>query len=175
MPVTLSVIKADVGGYVGHSSTHPALMEKAQEMLDEAKSRGLLVDFHVTHVGDDLELIMTHGEGEGSEEVHKLAWNVFMAATEVAHNLKLYGAGQDLLSDSFAGTIRGMGPGVAEMEIEERRSEPVIIFMADKTSSGAWNLPLYRIFADPFNSAGLVIAESMHQGFTFEIVDVRGS
>jgi fructose 1,6-bisphosphate aldolase/phosphatase len=175
MPVTLSVIKADVGGYVGHSSTHPALMEKAQEMLNEAKSRGLLVDFHVTHVGDDLELIMTHGEGEGSEEVHKLAWNVFMAATEVARTLKLYGAGQDLLSDSFAGTMRGMGPGVAEMVIEERPSEPVIIFMADKTSAGAWNLPLYKIFADPFNSAGLVIAESMHQGFTFEIADVRES
>jgi fructose 1,6-bisphosphate aldolase/phosphatase len=66
-----------------------------------------------------------------------------------------------------------MGPGVAEMSFEERPSEPIIIFMADKTSSGAWNLPLYKIFADPFNTIGLVIAENMHSGFSFEIHDVK--
>jgi len=44
--------------------------------------------------------------------------------------------------------------------------------MADKTSPGAWNLPLYRIFADPFNTAGLVIDPTMHEGFRFEVVDV---
>jgi fructose 1,6-bisphosphate aldolase/phosphatase len=68
-----------------------------------------------------------------------------------------------------------MGPGVAEMTFEERPSEPVIIFMADKTSSGAWNLPLYKIFADPFNTIGLVIAGNMHKGFSFEIHDVKES
>jgi fructose 1,6-bisphosphate aldolase/phosphatase len=68
-----------------------------------------------------------------------------------------------------------MGPGVAEMEIEERKSEPIVIFMADKTSSGAWNYPLFKIFADPFNTIGLVIAPPMHQGFTFEVHDVKAS
>jgi len=68
-----------------------------------------------------------------------------------------------------------MGPGLAEMEIEERPSEPVIIFMADKTSSGAWNLPLYKMFADPFNTIGLVIAANMHSGFAFEVHDVKES
>ena len=173
MPITLSVIKADIGGYVGHSSMHPVLIEKAQEMLDKARSQGTLVDFHVTRVGDDLELIMTHEFGENNEGIHKLAWDVFVAGTEEARKLKLYGAGQDLLSDSFAGNVRGMGPGLAEMEIEERPSEPVIVFMADKTSAGAWNLPMYKMFADPFNTAGLVIATSMHRGFAFEIQDVR--
>jgi len=66
-----------------------------------------------------------------------------------------------------------MGPGVAEMEFVERKSEPVIIFMADKTSAGAWNLPLYKIFGDPFNTAGLVIDPSMVEGFCFNILDVR--
>jgi len=42
-----------------------------------------------------------------------------------------------------------MGPGVAEMEIEEREAESVVIFMADKTSAGSWNMPLYKMFADP--------------------------
>jgi fructose 1,6-bisphosphate aldolase/phosphatase len=55
-----------------------------------------------------------------------------------------------------------MGPGVAEMEFEERASEPICIFMADKTEPGAWNLPLYKIFADPFNTIGLVIDPKMH-------------
>jgi len=62
---------------------------------------------------------------------------------------------------------------VAEMEIEERGAETVLIFMADKTSAGAWNMPLYKMFADPFNTIGLVIAQNMHGGFSFEIHDVK--
>jgi fructose 1,6-bisphosphate aldolase/phosphatase len=170
--ITISVIKADVGGYVGHSSIHPDLMKTAEERLSSAFEKGILVDYHVTRCGDDLELIMTHKHGVENERIHKLAWDTFVACTEVAKGLKLYGAGQDLLQDTFTGTVKGMGPGVAEMEFEERKSEPVIIFMADKTSPGAWNLPLYKIFADPFNTAGLVIDPAMHEGFVFEVVDV---
>jgi fructose 1,6-bisphosphate aldolase/phosphatase len=59
------------------------------------------------------------------------------------------------------------------MEFTERPSEPVLIFMADKTSAGAWNMPLYKMFADPFNTIGLVIAANMHNGFTFEVHDVK--
>jgi fructose 1,6-bisphosphate aldolase/phosphatase len=66
-----------------------------------------------------------------------------------------------------------MGPGVAEMQFTEREAETIIIFMADKTASGAWNLPLYKIFADPFNTIGLVIASNMHGGFIFEVHDVK--
>ena len=171
--VTLSVIKADIGGWIGHSRIHPALVERARDVLSEAKDKGLLVDFHVTAAGDDLELIMTHYRGEDNSDIHQLAWQAFEAATQVARELKLYGAGQDLISDAFAGNIRGMGPGVAEMTFVERKSEPVIVFMADKTSAGAWNLPLYRMFADPFNTAGLVISPTMHQGFRFEVHDVK--
>ena len=171
--ITMSVIKADIGGWVGHSRIHPALMEKAREVLGEARDSGLLVDFHVTAAGDDLQLIMTHRQGDDSPDVHQLAWKAFEEATKVAKDLKLYGAGQDLLSDAFSGNVRGMGPGVAEMTFEERKSEPIIVFMADKTSAGAWNLPLYRMFADPFNTAGLVISPSMHQGFRFEVQDMK--
>ena len=173
MKITLSVIKADVGGYVGHSESHPDIIAKAKESMATAKKEGLLVDYHVTKCGDDLQLIMTHQQGEESEKIHKLAWDTFVTGTEEAKKLKLYGAGQDLLSDAFAGNVKGMGPGVAEMEIEERKSEPVVIFMADKTSAGAWNMPLYKMFADPFNTIGLVIASNMHRGFTFEVHDVK--
>ncbi|MDI3534882.1 MAG: fructose 1,6-bisphosphate aldolase/phosphatase [Thermosediminibacterales bacterium] len=169
--ITLTVIKADVGGFVGHSEVHPALLEKAQDYLEQ-NSNGLLIDFYVTHVGDDINLIMTHEKGVDSPDIHSLAWDAFKAATEVAKQLKLYGAGQDLLHDAFSGNIKGMGPGFTEIEFEERPSEPVIVFMADKTEPGAWNYPLYKMFADPFNTIGLVIDPKMHSGFKFEVHDL---
>lgn len=173
MSITLSVIKADVGGYVGHSESHPDVLAKAGECMTKAKEDGLVVDYHVTKCGDDLQLIMTHHHGEENEKIHKLAWDTFVDCTRVAKSLKLHGAGQDLLSDAFTGTIKGMGPGLAEMEFDERAAETIIIFMADKTSAGAWNMPLYKIFADPFNTIGLVIASNMHSGFAFEVHDVK--
>jgi len=174
LEVTLSVIKADIGGYVGHSESHPDVIAEGQACMLKAKKNGALIDFHVTKCGDDLELIMTHTLGIDNKKIHKLAWDTFVNCTNVAKKLKLHGAGQDMLSDSFSGNVKGMGPGVAEMEINERGAESVIIFMADKTSSGAWNMPLYKMFADPFNTIGLVIAENMHKGFAFEVHDVKG-
>jgi len=173
--LTLSVIKADVGGYVGHSRMHPDLIEEANECLATAKLQHQVIDFRVTSCGDDLGLIMTHDQGNDSSEIHGLAWSVFEKCTLVAKQLKLYGAGQDLLADAFSGNVRGMGPGVAEMTFEERQAEPVLVFFADKTSAGAWNLPLFRMFADPFNTIGLVISTAMHDGFRFEVYDVKGS
>jgi fructose 1,6-bisphosphate aldolase/phosphatase len=171
--ITLSVIKADVGGFVGHSAMHQDLLDEAKARLGDAQKGEMIADFHVTACGDDLELIMTHHKGVDNNEIHQLAWEIFESCTEIARGLKLYGAGQDLLSDAFSGNIKGLGPGVAEMELKERESEPFIVFMADKTSAGAWNLPLYKMFADPFNTAGLIIAPSLHAGFRFEVHDVK--
>jgi fructose 1,6-bisphosphate aldolase/phosphatase len=173
MKITLSVIKADIGGYVGHSESHPDIIARGQECLEQAKKDGLLIDCQATKCGDDLQLIMTHKEGTGSSDIHKLAWDTFVSGTELAREMKLYGAGQDLLTDAFSGNVKGMGPGLAELEFEERASEPVLIFMADKTSAGAWNMPLYKMFADPFNTIGLVIAANMHNGYNFEVHDVK--
>jgi len=50
MKVTLSAIKADVGGYVGHSESHPDIIATAKECLAKAKKDGLLIDYHVTTV-----------------------------------------------------------------------------------------------------------------------------
>ena len=140
MKTTISVIKADVGSIAGHAKTHVALLDKCDEILSKAKEEELLVDYHITNCGDDIDLIMTHRNGEEYEEVHELAWNAFIEATKVAKSLKLYGAGQDLLSDTFSGNIKGMGPGCAEMEFKERPSDPVIVFCCDKTEPGAFNM-----------------------------------
>mgnify|MGYP001772630705 FL=1 len=172
MKITLSVIKADLGSIAGHHMPHPDQLAAVTKMLAEAKQKGLIVDFYVTHVGDDIQLIMTHTKGPDHPDIHGLAWDAFKAATKVARELKLYAAGQDLLSEAFSGNVKGLGPGVAELEMEEREAEPVITFHADKTEPGAFNLPLFRVFADPFNTAGLVIDPKMHDGFVFEVYDV---
>ena len=170
--VTISAIKADVGGYVGHGDVHPDMLAEAQSRVQEAISKGVIIDGKVNACGDDINLVMTHEQGVDAEEVHRFSWDTFMAATQVARRHHLYGAGQDLLADSFSGNIRGAGPGVAEIEIEERPSEPFIVFAADKTEPGAWNLPLYKIFCDPFNTAGLVVDPKMHAGFAIEVHDL---
>jgi fructose 1,6-bisphosphate aldolase/phosphatase len=166
--LTLSLIKADVGGWVGHSSSHPALLSKAREVLGNST---LIEDYYVTQVGDDVQLIMTHYHGTDDEGVHQLAWTALEEAASVAHEMHLYGAGQDLLVDAFSGNVKGMGPGAAEIEFVERPSEPVLCFMADKTAPGAWNMPLFRMFADPMTTPGLVIDTKMHEGFIFTVHD----
>jgi fructose 1,6-bisphosphate aldolase/phosphatase len=173
MKTTFSIIKADVGGWPGHALVHPDLENIANTNLKKAKANKLLTDFHVTHCGDDLELIMTHKQGTDNKKIHGLAWDTFCEATDKARELGLYGAGQDLLSDAFSGNIKGMGPGIAEMEFTERKAEPVIAFMMDKTEPGAFNFPIFKIFADPFNTAGLVIDPSIHDGFVFEVWDIQ--
>jgi len=150
-------------------------MAEGEACMAKAKKTGLLIDYYVTRCGDDLQFIMTHNKGVDNRKIHEMSWNAFQRCTAVAKKLKLHGAGQDLLSDAFSGNVKGQGPGVAEMEINEREAEPVIVFMADKTASGAWNLPLYEIFCNPFNTIGLVISANMHGGFKFEVHDVKES
>jgi fructose 1,6-bisphosphate aldolase/phosphatase len=173
MPQTLSVIKAAVGGFVGQSAVHPDLLTVASEAVERSVQAGLLIDGHVTHCGEDLVLIVSHEHGEDAEAVHRFAWDAFVEGSAVARQLKLYGAGQDLLVDTFPGSVIGAGPVSAELQFEERTSEPVIVFLASGTSTGAFNIPLYKTFADPFNTPGLVMAESMHAGFAFEVHDVK--
>ncbi len=169
--ITISSIKADIGGFVGHSESHPEVLEIARQLLEQAKTDGLLIDFRVQHCGDDMFLIMSHMHGEDSPVIHGLAWDTFVAAANKAAELKLYGVAQDLIGDAFSGNVKGMGPGSAEMTFTERPSEPIIVFMGDKTSAGAFNLPTYKMFADPFNTPGLVIAGGLRPGFTFEVHD----
>jgi fructose 1,6-bisphosphate aldolase/phosphatase len=168
---TISLIKCDVGSLAGHHIVPKPLLNIAEKNLRKAVEEGLINSHYVFNVGDDLQLLMIHERGESNPEIHKLAWDTFKEAADKAMELKLYGAGQDLLKTAFSGNIRGMGPGIAEMEIEERGSDPIIVFAADKTSAGAFNFPLFRIFADPMNTAGLVIDPNMAGGFKFEVID----
>lgn len=171
MKITISVIKADIGSIGGHICPSQRLLEVVHaHMVQEGK--GLLLDHYISHTGDDIAILMTHTHGVGYEAIHKLAWDAFIEGTRVANQQGLYGAGQDLLKDSFSGNVRGMGPAVAELEFEERPNEPFLFFAADKTDPGAYNMPLYLGFADPMNTPGLILAPVMAEGFRFVIMDV---
>ena len=171
MKTTVSIIKADIGSIGGHIKPSQNLLEAVENFL-RIEGKNLVNDFYVGHTGDDVALLLSHTEGVGAEKIHKLAWDVFLTGTEVARKQGLYGAGQDLLKDSFSGNVKGMGPAVAEMEFEERPNEPFLFFAADKTDPGAYNLPLYLSFTDPMHSAGLILSPAMNKGFKFTIMDV---
>jgi fructose 1,6-bisphosphate aldolase/phosphatase len=171
MKTTLSLIKADVGSIGGHVAPSEKLITAVRNSVAE-DAAGLLSDYFILSTGDDVGILMVHNRGILDEEIHRLAWDAFLAGTEAAQSQGLYGAGQDLLVDSFSGNVKGAGPGVAEMEFEERKNEPFLLFMADKTEPGAFNLPLYLAFADPMNTAGLILSPAISKGYQFRIMDV---
>ena len=171
MKITVSVIKADVGGIGGHTRPSDALIEAVRKTV---KSSGnLLIDHYIGYCGDDVHIVMSHTHGMDNDKIHKLAWDSFMAGTQVAKQEGLYGAGQDLLKDSFSGNVKGMGPGVAEMEFEERPNEAFTVFAADKTEPGAFNYPIYRMFVDSLSNTGLIVNKSLASGVIINVMDVE--
>ena len=171
MKITVSVIKADVGGVGGHTRPSDGLLDAVRKTIKN--SGELLLDSYIGYCGDDVHIVMTHTKGVDNEEIHKLAWTAFEAGTKVAKEEGLYGAGQDLLKDSFSGNVKGMGPGVAELEFEERPNEAFTVFAADKTEPGAFNYPFYRLFVDGLSNTGLIVNKSLAQGVIFHVMDVE--
>lgn len=170
MEITLSVIKADIGAIGGHTRPSDALLRNVRDYVNS--KRDLLLDSYVGYTGDDIHILMSHKHGVNYEGVHKLAWNAFYSSIGVAREQGLYGAGQDILKESFSGNVKGMGPGVAEMEFEERPNEAFVVFAADKTEPGAFNLPLYRLFCDPLSNSGLLLNNRLTNGVKYTIMDV---
>ena len=171
MKITVSVIKADVGGVGGHTKPSDGLIDAIRSTVKN--SADLLIDYYIGYCGDDTHIVMSHTHGVDNEKIHKLAWDAFMAGTQVAKEEGLYGAGQDLLKDSFSGNVKGMGPGVAEMEFEERPNEAFTVFAADKTEPGAFNYPIYRMFVDALSNTGLIVNKSLAGGVKINIMDVE--
>ena len=132
----------------------------ALERLASAIVGGELIDGQVQTLGEGLWMLLTHAHGEGNSEVHRIAWEAIEA-----------GAPGSLASDEFPGRLEGSGASVCELSFDERASESLIAFSGVGTATGAFNLPLYRTFADPFNTAGLVLSDSLSLGCSFEVHD----
>jgi len=171
--ITLSVIKADVGSVGGHTKPSDELLNTVKDfVINNGVKKGLVIDAYIGYTGDDIHILMSHKNGVGNPEIHKLAFDAFTEGTKIAKAQSLYGAGQDLLKTSFSGNVKGMGPGVAEMEFEERENEAFALLTADKTEPGAFNYPVYRIFCEPSANTGLLINPTLTKGVKFVIMDV---
>jgi hypothetical protein len=109
--ITISVIEADVGGWVGHSSVHEDLIGEAKWHLETARAEGFVLDFHITACGDTLQLILTHRRGERDEEIHHIACRAFETCFQIANKLGLCKPGQDLLPNSFSGDVEDAQAG----------------------------------------------------------------
>jgi len=169
--ITISVIKADIGSIGGHIRPSEKLLQTVENFV-KRNSKGILIDYYIGHTGDDIAILSIHKKGTLNPKVHKLCWSAFLAGTKVAKKQGLYGAGQDLLKTAFSGNVKGMGPAVAEIEIEERPAEPFLFFAADKTDAGAFNLPLYLTFTNPMYTPGFMLSPVIKKGFKFVIMDV---
>jgi fructose 1,6-bisphosphate aldolase/phosphatase len=121
---------------------------------------GDLVDVQVRTLGEGLWFLATHARGEGDERAHRALWDAIEA-----------GAPDSLAAERFPGSLAGTGVSVAELAFDERPNETLVAFAGAGTATGAFNLPLYRAFADPFNTAGLVLSASLSQGASFEVHD----
>ena len=172
MKLTLTVIKADVGSIGGHIMPSRKLLQRIAQVVESA-DKSIVVDHYIGFTGYDTAILMTHTRGVGDKMIHKIAWDAFVAGTATAREEGLYGAGQDMLKDSFSGNVKGLGPAVAEMEIEERPNEPFLLFAADKTDPGAFNLPLFLSFADVMTTPGLILSQNLGRGFRWVVMDVN--
>ncbi len=103
---TLSDIKADSGGKVGHTMPPHLFRFVAEASLQEGKDAGLIfATSEIIEVGDDGHLLMSHSRGADNNEVHLFAYRTFFRQVWVAEVLgyKWYGLGQDLVGETTAG------------------------------------------------------------------------
>ena len=68
MKITVSVIKADVGGIGGHTRPSDALIDAVKETVKN--SGDLLIDHYIGYCGDDVHIVMTHTKGVDNNDVH---------------------------------------------------------------------------------------------------------
>jgi fructose 1,6-bisphosphate aldolase/phosphatase len=155
---TVSVYRACAGGYVGAGHVHPALLDAAREALAEAKESSLVADGFVARCGDDIGVVLLHDEPVGSPSIAELVRDLFDRAHSVGVRLAQFG-------------VNGQPVGVdgAELALNVRTSEPLLCFFSDKAAAGSWNVHLYRAFADPFNTPGLVVDPALREGFRFTV------
>jgi fructose 1,6-bisphosphate aldolase/phosphatase len=103
---TVSDIKADAGGKVGHTAPPSHFAPVADASLREAAETGLIFGTSkFLAVGDDGHLVMTHSRGADDNAVHLFAFHTFFRQVWVAEVLryKWYGLGQDLVGKGTAG------------------------------------------------------------------------
>jgi fructose 1,6-bisphosphate aldolase/phosphatase len=169
--VTLSVMRANVGSVGGHLASAPGLVRAVRDRV-RRHARGLLLEFVVSHTGDDVAVLMTHRRGVDDPRIHRLAHDAFLAAVREARAGGLWDGRQAPLEAPEDVAALGPPASVAELTVEERPYEPFLLLAADKAGPGAFNGPLYLAFADPLNTPELAMSPGVGAGFRFVVVDV---
>ncbi|MHB1830021.1 MAG: fructose 1,6-bisphosphatase [Candidatus Micrarchaeaceae archaeon] len=172
MKITVTAIKADIGSIGGHTRPSDEVLGVVERFVRKNARAAGIIDLYIAYTGDDIHLLMSHRNGVGSSKIHKLAWDAFKLGADMAKEQGLYGAGQDLLKDSFSGNVKGLGPGVAEMSFDERPNEAFALMTMDKTEPGAFNFPIYRLFCEPSANTGLIVNPKLAHGVSMVIMDV---
>ncbi|HNT01836.1 MAG TPA: fructose 1,6-bisphosphatase, partial [Candidatus Saccharicenans sp.] len=78
MKITISVLKADIGSIGGHIKPSQKVMEAVRSYVD-SQARNLLIDYYLSSTGDDIAILCTHTKGAGHPDIHRLAWEAFLA------------------------------------------------------------------------------------------------
>lgn len=145
---------------MGSGQVHPALLDAAREGLAEAKEAGAVADGFVARCGDDVDLVLMHAGGGSS--ARSTALRVLERAAAAGARLRQHGVNGGVELDGI------------ELGLVPRPSEPVLCFFSNRAGSGALNVHLYRSFADPFVSTGLVTDPALSEGFRFVTRDRAG-
>ena len=69
MKITVSVIKADVGGIGGHTRPSDGLLDAVKKTIKD--SADLLIDYYIGYCGDDVHIVMSHTHGVDNNKIHK--------------------------------------------------------------------------------------------------------
>lgn len=169
---TLSDIKADSGGKVGHTTPPHHFYSIADASLEEAKTDKLIYGTSkIIEVGDDGHLLMTHNLGADNNEIHLFAYRTFFRQVWVAEVLsyKWYGLGQDLvgaasegrtteelanLTDTFINLLDGKLPQTEQARIDELKES----YLAWKEGNKEGHKPL-AVFSGNVSGQGPGFAE----------------
>ena len=81
MKITISAIKADIGGIGGHTRPSDELIDEVKKFVTR-NAKDLLVDLYIGYTGDDIHIITTHTLGINNQKIHKLAWDAFTQGTK---------------------------------------------------------------------------------------------
>ena len=111
MKTTLSVIKADVGSIGGHIRPSAKLKETVEQHV-RAQVGKLLTDVYVSTTGDDVAILMAHQHGVDHTEIHRLAWEAFMAGTRVGQRAGTLWRRPRPAEGCVFGKCAGIGTGI---------------------------------------------------------------
>jgi len=145
-----TLITSRPGGFPSGHRVHPGILELSSRLLKKEEG-GILIDSFVFRCGDTLGFLLTHTQ---EKEIDPLV-------TRVLESCRDYLEKKNIFSSAEASTLS------CTLSFAERRSEEILLFIADHPTADLFNLHLYRIFGDPFSTTRLVTDDALMEGFIF--------